>query len=219
MTLASSLPRQSDTFPDGLLDLERDGGRRRRIGTYSLDPARLAHFNAVLHRISPAAPGLNVDQVASAGRRLLTQHAEDRTRSAFVDSRLALLDRLQQLVRDPAWETRQDVRECVAALLAYRRDPEQLLPASLPLIGELDDAMLVDVALQHIREELADYEDFCRFREVAAAFAGVPESDVGLTRDHWLDAMLHAQLHGAALGHRPQVRYAPDPCTSLFHIA
>ncbi|HEX2596993.1 MAG TPA: hypothetical protein VHL61_11085, partial [Luteimonas sp.] len=82
----------------------------------------------------------------------------------------------------------------------------------------LDDAVLVDVALQLLRGELADYEDFCRFRRVAAQFSDTSEAGTGLTRAHWLEAILQAHSSLGLVNGKPRQRYVPDPRTSLFHI-
>ena len=63
-----------------------------------------------------------------------------------------------------------------------------------------------------------DYEDFCRFRRVAAEFAGLSEADTGLTREHWLEAMLQAHSSLARVDRAAEDRYVPDPRASLFHI-
>jgi hypothetical protein len=206
------------TFPHGFLDfLQVSQGRRRRVGTYEIERPRLERFNQALRQLSPDAPTLTVDQIASAGQRALLRHADGSTPS-FVVSRMAALRRLEAMVADTGWTATADTRRQVAVLQAYRRDEDDLIPDSEPVIGLLDDAVLVDVALQLLGSELADYEDFCRFRRVAAEFAGVPESGVGLTRAHWLEAML--QAHGSRdRQHGAPRRYAPDPRASLFHIA
>lgn len=214
----STQPRDSITFPNGFLDfLTDDGERRRRLGDHEIDPERLQHFNDVLHAISPDSPALTQDQIVTAGRRMLARHANG-GKSTFVQSRLAVLARLEELVDDRDWDPAPGVRETYLALRRYRTDPGSLLPASLPVIGELDDAVLIDVAVQRLRDELADYEDFCRFRHVAASFADVPVTETGLTREHWLEAMLQSGVGHARLDRNAGNTFAPDPRTTLFHI-
>ncbi len=212
-------PRNHDTitFPNGFLDFLTDGGRRHRIGEYELELDRMQHFNDVLHELSPDSPALSQDQIVTAGRRLLARHAKN-GRSAFIASRLMALTRLEELVNDPDWEPVAGVRHSMDVLHRYREDPDRLLPASEPVVGGLDDAVLIDVALQRLRDELADYEDFCRFRQVAAAFAKVPVTQTGLSREHWLEAMLQAHASKGRLD-RTRRDYAPDPRATLFHIS
>jgi len=210
--------QDSDTFPRGFLDfLQVSQGRRLRVGTFEVQRPRLEHFNQALRQISPDAPSLTVDQIASAAQRALARHADGSTPS-FVVSRMAALSRLEAMVADDSWTATGEVRRQVRVLQAYRCDEYDLIPDGEPVIGLLDDAVLVDVALQLLGSELADYEDFCRFRRVAAEFAGLPESGVALNRAHWLEAMLQAHSSLGRERAHPR-RYAPDPRASLFHIA
>ena len=87
------------------------------------------------------------------------------------------------------------------------------------IIGLLDDALLVDVALQNLRGELADYESFCHFRQVAADFAGIDARETGLGRDEWLEALQQAQRSHHGWGTPAAPRFAPvDARATLFHI-
>lgn len=209
----------SVTFPHGFLDFLRvSQHRRHRVGNCELQPERLERYNEVLHAISPNAPRLTLDQMATAAQRALDHHGKDAKTPPFVQSRMAVLRRLEGMSADAAWQPSDEARRVVALLCAYRDDTNDLIPDEEPVIGLLDDAVLVDVALQLLRDELADYEDFCRFRRVAAEFAGLPENETGLTRAHWLEAMLQAHSSVGRLDGTPRQQYAPDPRASLFHI-
>jgi hypothetical protein len=210
--------RNSITFPHGFLDFLRvSQGRRHRIGNCELQPERLEHFNRALHQLSPEAPSMTLDQMATAAKRALARHADGGV-PPFIASRMAALDRLQDMVADAAWDASDEVRRPVAVLQAYRSSANRLIPETEPVIGLLDDAVLVDVALQLLRDELSDYEDFCRFRRVAAEFAGMPEGGTGLTRAHWLEAMLQAHDSLGRIDAKSPPRYMPDARASLFHI-
>ena len=204
------------TFPHGFLDFLRvSQGRRHTIGGYALEPDRLARFNQALRELSPDAPALTLDQMATAAGRALERHADGAT-PPFVQSRMAALARMEGMAADAAWSASAELQRQVDVLLAYRRDGGDLIPDGEPVIGLLDDSVLVDVALQLVRGELADYEDFCRFRRVAAEFAGMVEADTGLTRAHWLEAML--QAHDGPGGPVARDHFVPDPRASLFHV-
>jgi len=210
--------RNSITFPHGFLDfLHVSQGRRHTIGEYELEPARLDRFNHALRELSPDAPAMTMDQISSAAERAIARHRDGAT-PPFVQSRMAALTRLESLVADAAWSASLELKRQIGVLLEYRRDAGDLIPDDQPVIGLLDDAVLVDVALQLLRGELADYEDFCRFRRVAAEFAGMSEAETGLTREHWLEAMLQAQDSLTRLDGANEDRYVPDPRASLFHV-
>lgn len=218
MNRTNASTRDSITFPHGFLDfLNLSQGRRRHVGGYELQPDRLDRFNQALHQISPEAPAMTIDQMVSAAERALARH-RDGAAPPFVQSRMAALDRLESMAADRAWGDDGALQHQVAVLRDYRQASDDLIPDQQAVIGLLDDAVLVDVALQLLRGELADYEDFCRFRKVAAEFAGLSEADAGLTREHWLEAMLQAHASLDKAGTPGLARYVADPRASLFHI-
>lgn len=219
-------PQQhNETFPHGFADLlARDAARRHNAGGYEIQPERLPLFNDALRRISPDTPPLSIDQFASSARRVLSRYPVG-AQPVFVQSRLKTWERLQELAVDDGWGTAQDVREHVATVRGYFDTTEDVLPDHLPTIGRLDDALLIDLALQRLRHEIADYEEFCRFRQVAADYAGITPQQTGLTRWQWLEAVEHARRRH--LGWAPDfgarrtvgTRFAPaDPRVTLFHI-
>ena len=181
----------SITFPRGFLDfLSVSPGRRHKVG----------------------------DQIATAAQRALNRHA-DGSPPPFVQSRMASLMRLERMALDDAWRCSDECRRQVSVIKAYRNQEQDLIPDELPVVGLLDDAVLVDVAMQLLRSELGDYEDFCRFRKVAAEFAGIPQADTGLTRSHWVEAMIQAKQSLGRIEGTDHNRFGPDPRASLFHIA
>ena len=95
--------RSSVTFPHGFLDfLNVSLGRRHRIGDYELEPERLETFNRALRGLSPEAPDITMDQIATAAQRALLRHADGST-PPFVQSRMATLTRLERMAVDEAW--------------------------------------------------------------------------------------------------------------------
>jgi len=218
MDTQQSRQHESASFPHDFLDfLPISPGRRHHIGDYALDAGRLDTFNRALHALSPEAPALTLDQIATAGERALARQG-DGGLPPFVTSRMAALARLEAMAADAGWSSSPELLRQVSVLVGYRREQEDLIPDEQPVVGLLDDAVLVDVALQLLRGELADYEDFCRFRQVAAQFSDLPEAGTGLTRAHWLTAILQAHSSLGLVNGKPRQRYVPDPRTSLFHI-
>lgn len=206
------------TYPKGFLDfLTLTPLRGHRVAGHDLSVAGLAAFNAALAALSPESPKLTLDQFATAAQRALDRYP-DGGQPAFVSSRLASLERLRALAGDTGWDAPPDLSRCLRVVDGYRDTPDRLLPEETPVVGQLALAVLVDVLVQLVREDLADYEDFCRFRQVAADYARLPVEETGLTRAQWLEALQQASEAPARRYGRARVRYAPDPRASLFHI-
>lgn len=201
-------------YPRRLVEyLTLDTGRAFRVAGHVLRERSLARLNAALREISPGSPGLELDQVAVAAQRAVDHHPEG-ARCAFVASRLASLARLQALCADPGWDAPAALARQLDAIAAYAADPDALLPATVPVVGRLDEAILVDVLCQQAGAELAAYEDCCRFRQQVADGGGPAPDASGPGGAHWLDALSQASAPPET-GGCP----APDPRRSLFHVA
>lgn len=206
------------TYPKGFLDfLTLTPKRGHALGDYVLRGEGLACFNAALAALSPESPTLTLDQFATAAQRAIDRYPDGR-QPAFVASRLASLERLQALVSDRGWTAPDELARRLEVVRDYTSHPDRLVPDHVHVVGQLDVAVLVDVLLQLVRDDLAEYEDFCRFRQVAADYARLPVEETGLTRAQWLEALQQASEAPARRYGRARVRYAPDPRASLFHI-
>ena len=107
----------------------------------------------------------------------------------FVRERSAKLAQLLDMLEDERWQLAGKDRERVLKAVAYVAEPQDLIPDTIPGLGYLDDAILVELVAQVLRHEIEAYEDFCReCRRRPARGAGGKTS-----REAWL-AMRRKQL-------------------------
>ena len=69
------------------------------------------------------------------------------------------------MLTDEEWQLPKGDRERLLATFVYFADPEDILPDDIPVIGYLDDVIIIELVareLQHVREA---YDDFCQFRD------------------------------------------------------
>lgn len=204
------------TYPHGFLDfLALNPKHDQEVGGHRLEPAGLERLNDALRELSPESPHLTLAQVATAGQRALDRYP-DGGRTAFVTARLGTLALLETMSSDPLWDSGAEVRDRIAAIHRYRDGDPRLLPDAWPVLGGIDVAVLVDVAAQLMTAELTDYDDYCRFRQVSADFAGIPAGETGIGRQQWLEAL--AQATPRPRRFQARAAYAPDPRATLFRI-
>lgn len=144
----------------------------------------LDRFNTLALQLNDQMQPLTQDQIAGVARRVLRTHASG-GESPFIRSRMRRAAEMRALRDDPAWQPAADLAQSLEALLAYLDDPDSLFHNSLPVIGLLDDALLVDIAMDRLREELSEYADFRRHLHCEAARLGVDVSELVLDRAQW----------------------------------
>ncbi len=82
----------------------------------------------------------------------------------FVAERLPALETMIQMLTDDEWQLPREDRERLLAMFVYFSDPEDLLPDHIPVIGYLDDVIIIELIMRDLRHVRDAYDDFCRFR-------------------------------------------------------
>jgi hypothetical protein len=140
-----------------------DAGRRQRVGDWTLLGEEVAHFDALVREVHPDARRVDADRVAQISRWLLAL-PESEAR-AVLDERLDRIIELRRMVADSDWDFPDAPRARVEKMLAYLDQDETLIPDRIPVLGKLDDVLLLELTLPAFSEELDEYEDFCRYRD------------------------------------------------------
>lgn len=187
--------------------------RRRQLGDLTLEDAAVARFNALLAELSPDAPRVSADQLVTLARWLQAQPPGQAV--AILSERLARAEQLRRMLNDRDWDVDADMRERARMLTSYLQQVDDLIPDDQPLVGHLDDALLVELAWPAFRAETLDYDDFCRFRS-----AERPRGTAAERRLAWENACL---AEAALLQQRRDVRarrYAGgQPLPALFRVS
>ena len=184
---------------------------RVRTGLQLADAA-LLQFNFQLHDVHRNAPSVDAGQFAELARWLEALPAE--TAQATIALRLARAESLRRMLDDPDWHLPEGLRERGVHLLDYLYRFDDLIPDDMPVIGHLDDALLIELSWSGFEGEVRDYEDFCRYcRENRVRGTGDER------RSAWESECL---AQASALLHRQAVRergYArPQPLSQPFRV-
>lgn len=195
---------------------DRGGEGAARIGKDILDAARVDRFNDVLQTICPQAPRLIAGQIAAAARRLLYADPEARERgAASIARRMARVDELESVGRDARFAVDTAVAGRIRALIDYVNEADDLIPDDVPVVGQLDDAILVDLLLRDLGPMLADHADFRAFQREVAMRAGLPPAQVPVGFEDWIAAR-RQEIEAAREQHRDG--YAPHAAERGFRI-
>ena len=166
------------------LSAERSGIFTPNLTMLELHEKELARFNRIAQRFAPEQPAFTLDQVAGAARRVLRAAAKGQE-SVFIKVRMRRGGEIRAACNDKMWKLSPTVDADMRELIGYLDDPTGLIHDSVPVVGLLDDAILVDAAMNKLRAELDDYADFCRFRVAEAARMDVSIAAVDIDRERW----------------------------------
>ena len=136
--------------------------RRQRIAGVFLSEAAIEEFNGVLRAVNDDAPKVDADQVISLGRWL--QSLPPKTAQATVHQRIARVERLRRMLLDGDWGVSIEFNRRARQLIDYISRPDDLIHDEIPIVGHLDDALLVELGWPALAGEARDYSDYCRFR-------------------------------------------------------
>lgn len=155
---------------------------------------QVAAFDALLHEVHPDAPRVSAEHLAQLADWLLSLPQAD-ARHLF-NQRLVRVEEMRAMLDDPAWDCADADRTRVRKLLDYMDRDDDLIPDSTPLLGLLDDVLLLELAWPAVVTEAEDYRDFCAYR-----YSNHPAGDGVQQRAAWVRDRL-AEL--ALLQHQHQ---------------
>jgi uncharacterized membrane protein YkvA (DUF1232 family) len=87
------------------------------------------------------------------------------------------------MLDDADWPLADDERTDVVSALAYFYNAEDLIDDDLPVLGLLDDAIMIELVVREMHNEISAYEEFCRYRSSQEALSGR-----NISREDWLNS-------------------------------
>lgn len=152
--------------------------------TFTLEEQDLDHFREVMVKAQDGAASLSEAEVVKRAQSALDGVRANARAPQFVHSRLDKLQSLISMLDDADWPLADEERVDVVSALAYFYDPQDMIDDSLPVIGLLDDAIMIELVVREMKSEITAYEEFCRYR--AREEAKQPGRDI--SREDWLQS-------------------------------
>jgi len=176
--------------------------------TFELKESDLDHFRDVMRKAQDGAKQLSEEEVLEHASKLSQEIKVDVP--PFVSERIAKLETLVAMIKDSEWQIPEEEKADVLSALAYFSDPEDLVPDHIPVLGFLDDAIMIELVVTELKEDISAFEEFCAYREREEA-----RTDETVTRDEWLDAK-RRELHSRMRNKRRSLRRGGSSFRSIF---
>lgn len=152
--------------------------------TFNLSDADLKYFRKVMQEVREKHKRSSEDQIVESARTLIAA-VQATTVPDFITERIEKLTQLIDMLEDGEWALAGRDRERVVRGMAYFAEPDDMIPDKVPVLGFLDDAIMVELVVTELEHELQAYEDFCTFRKTQEERFG---DDDPTTREEWLAA-------------------------------
>ena len=147
---------------------------------FTLNDADLEHFRVVMKKAQGNIYGLNESSILENAKKLSSDVKE--SVPPFVSERLDKLETMVAIIEDGEWQIPDEERSEVISALAYFSEPEDLVPDHIPVLGFLDDAIMIELVAAEFKDDIDAFEEFCTYREREEGRKG----DNTITREEWL---------------------------------
>lgn len=174
--------------------------------TFDLEEADLKFFKAQMSRARKTAKDASEEEIIAAAREALGIVRKTKV-PKFVAERLDRIDSLIRMLGDAEWALEGEERKNVVTALSYFADPQDLIPDDVPVLGFIDDAIMIELVVRELSHEVEAYNDFCAYRKSA------PKAKA--SREEWLMAK-RRQLYARMRRRRTSSGRASRPRFRLF---
>ena len=132
--------------------------------SFELSDRDLAYFRDALRASRHAVRHAEETEIIEAIRDVLDEIRGNEPLPDFVAERIPKLESLIQMLTDEEWYLPDADRERLLATFVYFADPEDILPDDIPVIGYLDDVIMIELVVRELQHVSDAYDDFCDFR-------------------------------------------------------
>lgn len=145
--------------------------RRHRIGTFEIAEDALELFNELLARLDLRRAPIQRDQLVTAARDLVDEAGDTPVAPCLYD-RMRRAGAIDRMLGDQGWTPEDAVVAPGKLVIDYVRGNGDLIPDTMPKVGRLDDAIVVETAWPSLAPEVRNYLDFCRVRQIERELGG-----------------------------------------------
>ena len=132
---------------------------------FELTDRDLNFFREALQKSREAVRDAEESEIIDAISDVLDEIRQNEPLPDFVAKRIPQLESLIRMLTDDEWQLPAADRERLLATFVYFADPEDILPDDIPVIGYLDDVIIIELVVRELHHVRIAYDDFCQFRE------------------------------------------------------
>jgi uncharacterized membrane protein YkvA (DUF1232 family) len=135
--------------------------------TFKLDEEDAKYFRERFRKAKRASESQDRDEILAAARALVATVRRNKKTPSFVIEAISTLDDLTEIIEDKDYAAPSKVTDRVVAALAYFANEDDLIPDDIPVLGFLDDAIMIKFVEQEFKHELHAFRKFRKFHRGA----------------------------------------------------
>jgi hypothetical protein len=167
---------------------ENEMHRRHSIGKIEISDYAVDLLNQTIEKVDVCHLPLSPDQIVSCGRQLLDDTSSELKLPLCIFERFRTLALMDAMVKDFDWQIEDIASYRIEVIMDYVKRHEELIPHDAPIVGHLDDVILVEAAKNALTTELENYVDYRRLRKLEAYLQGMPLNAFTYYRENWLES-------------------------------
>lgn len=133
--------------------------------TLELSNRDLQFFREALRKSRNAVRHADESEIIEAIDDVLNEIKGEEPLPDFVAKRVPQLESMIRMLKDDEWCLPIEERERLLATFVYFGDPEDIVPDHIPVIGYLDDVIIIELVVREMHHVRESYDDFCAFRD------------------------------------------------------
>lgn len=134
--------------------------------TFDLQEEDLKFFRTQMNKAKKASKGVSEAEIIEAATEALKIVKASKV-PKFVTERLKKIDALIKMLGDEEWKLEGEERKNVVSALGYFADPEDMIADDIPVIGFIDDAIMIELVVRELTNEIDAYIDFLDYKKSA----------------------------------------------------
>ena len=133
--------------------------------SFELSDRDLNFFRKALKQSREAVRDAEESEIIDAVKEVLNEIRQKEPLPDFVAKRIPQLESFISMLTDDEWQLPEADRERLLATFVYFADPEDILPDDIPVIGYLDDVIIIELVVRELHHVRVAYDDFCQYRD------------------------------------------------------
>ena len=135
--------------------------------SFNLDADDVNYFRKLFRLARANAATVDEDEIINAANDLVKSVRAKKGTPNFIVEAVAALEDLAEIIHDADYRPPKNVRNQVLGALAYFANPDDLIHDDIPVLGFLDDAIMIKFVDEEFKHELWAFRKFSKFRDGA----------------------------------------------------